>query len=131
MPLYGIPGFAVRSERDLLRMSTRKRIFALIENRLLMHMPIYTQHPYNEKRISAEQFNSLRQSIVENGYDPFQPILLYQNQIIDGVARYEIYLETGITPTFKDLYNQKHYKQYEKQLHDKGIIIQERNLQCQ
>lgn len=46
----------------------------------------------------AEDFNRLRDDIAQNGYDHKQPVVIYQNAILDGWNRWRACLELNITP---------------------------------
>jgi len=46
----------------------------------------------------ADDFNRLRDDIAQNGYDHKQPVVIYQNAILDGWNRWRACLELNITP---------------------------------
>ena len=53
-------------------------------------------------KMSSEEFSSLVLSMKENGFDTNFPILLYENQIVDGWHRYQAALESKVQPIFKE-----------------------------
>jgi site-specific DNA-adenine methylase len=63
---------------------------------------MYQKHRFNIfPAMSAEEFAILKEEIATNGYDAERPIVLYQNQIIDGANRYAVCTELGVEPAYK------------------------------
>lgn len=58
--------------------------------------PLCTLFP----RMSDDEFNNLKIDIDKNGL--LEPIVTYQNMILDGGNRYKACLEIGLMPTFKE-----------------------------
>lgn len=48
-----------------------------------------------------EDFERLKQSIRENGFDPELPVTVYQGGVLDGWNRYTACVELGVQPTFR------------------------------
>ena len=51
--------------------------------------------------MQPDEFERLRTDIFTNGYDPKNPVWLFESEIIDGWNRYKACQALGITPTFK------------------------------
>lgn len=62
----------------------------------------YKKHRLNiYPEMQAEEFNRLREDIFANGYDPKNPIILFEGQIIDGWNRYRACIALGVEPKFQ------------------------------
>lgn len=48
-----------------------------------------------------EDFERLKQSIRDNGFDPELPVTVYQGGVLDGWNRYTACVELGVQPTFR------------------------------
>ena len=71
----------------------------------------YKPHVINQfPAMSDEEFNDLKESLTNDGYDESMPIVLYKGDgdllpgIIDGANRHRACLETGVIPMFKTFY---------------------------
>lgn len=51
--------------------------------------------------MQPDEFERLRTDIFTNGYDPKNPVWLFEGEIIDGWNRYKACQALGITPTFR------------------------------
>jgi hypothetical protein len=62
----------------------------------------YQNHEYADlfPMMSDDEFKSLSQGIINLGFDKSQPIILFDNKILDGRNRYKACKETGTTPLF-------------------------------
>jgi hypothetical protein len=61
------------------------------------------KHKFNFLPVmSAEEVELIVADMKENGYDPSQPIVLYDGEILDGWNRYMAAQSLGIEPTFRD-----------------------------
>jgi hypothetical protein len=59
------------------------------------------KHKFNIfPEMSLEEFNRLKEDMQTNGFDPNYPIMLYDNQILDGWNRYRACEELKKTPLF-------------------------------
>lgn len=58
------------------------------------------KHEYSQafETASAEDREAIKTSIATNGYDPYQPIVMYDGRILDGYHRYLACKELGIKP---------------------------------
>lgn len=62
----------------------------------------YKKHRFNiYPEMQPEEFNRLREDIFTNGYDPKNPIILFEGQIIDGWNRYRACTALGVEPKFQ------------------------------
>ena len=63
----------------------------------------YQKHPQSElfPAMSSEELRSLVESMKANGFDSSFPIMLYENQIVDGWHRYQAALKAKVTPQFR------------------------------
>lgn len=66
-------------------------------NKQLKPHSISNMYPMMQKK----EYENLLNSIDENGYDESQPIVLYNEQILDGRNRYQACIELDIEPKFK------------------------------
>lgn len=60
-------------------------------------------HPYAElfPLMGAADLSGLRESLTAHGFDPQDPIVLYNDRILDGRNRHNLCCELGITPVIK------------------------------
>lgn len=64
---------------------------------------IMKKHPYNiYPEISGSTYQTLKNDIKINGYDPKFPIMIYKNSILDGWNREKICNELNITPVYQE-----------------------------
>ena len=63
----------------------------------------YTRHPQSElfPAMTTEGFGALVESMKAHGFDKSFPILLFENQIVDGWHRYLAAKKAGVTPEFR------------------------------
>jgi DNA modification methylase len=62
----------------------------------------YKKHRMNiYPEMQPDEFERLRTDIFTNGYDPKNPVWLFEGEIIDGWNRYKACQALGITPAFK------------------------------
>jgi hypothetical protein len=67
------------------------------------NLKVYPKHRLNIfPRMNEEDFARLISDIKTNGFDPTQPIYLYENAILDGWNRDQACQELGITPKYED-----------------------------
>ena len=57
-------------------------------------------NPFGEA--DTKDFDELVQSMLDRGYDPSHPIVMYEGAILDGWHRYLSAKKANVTPTFKD-----------------------------
>src|SRR5262249_44098613 len=64
----------------------------------------YEQHPIAQDipPMTAEEFEGLRKSIREHGYDRDKPIILFQHMVLEGMSRYRACMAENVTPVFKE-----------------------------
>ncbi len=66
-------------------------------------LPEFKKHKFNVfPEMQPEEFDRLRTDIFMNGYDPKQPVWIYQGAIIDGWNRYQVCKALGIVPPFQE-----------------------------
>ena len=63
----------------------------------------HRRHPQSELKpsMSTHEFSALVESMKAHGFDDSFPILLFENQIVDGWQRYKAALKAGVTPAFR------------------------------
>ena len=62
----------------------------------------YKKHRLNiYPEMQPDEFERLRTDIFTNGYDPKNPVWIFEGEIIDGWNRYRVCQALGITPVFR------------------------------
>ena len=63
-------------------------------------MEMYDRHPISADfpQMEGDRFDLLVESIRRRGYDPSEPITLFEGKVLDGWNRYRAALQTGVNP---------------------------------